>query len=433
MIRMEGKAPQLEVDLVANTIGASQTLPISVKDAQSGIRMLWVALYKDGRETVLFEETLPSRGFGRGGNQLKKVYNIAIDPLQIGLSDGNALLRVVARDHSWRHWGHGNKVYLEKEVVIDTIPPQINMVSQVHNISQGGTGLVVYRLSEACPVSGIAVGDHFFRGYPGPFADKTVYLAFMALAHDHSPDTEVYVKAIDSAGNNSRKGFHLYIKKRKFKKDVIRLSDGFFRRKLPEFENVIPSQIGPSPVDRFLYINRDLRTLNYQTIRDLVQSTDAKIYWSKAFSRLPASAKQAGFGDRRDYTYKGQVIDKQVHLGIDLASTAQSPVPAANRGKVAFAGNLGIYGQSVVIDHGYGVFSMYAHLSSMATEPGQVVKRGAIIGMTGRTGMAGGDHLHFSMLIHNTFVNPREWWDLSWIQNNITNKIERALASLPSG
>jgi len=430
---MESGAPELEMGLDTNTIGATQTLPISVTDTKSGIRMLWVALYKDGRETVLFQEELPSKGFARGGDKFTKSYSIEIEPRKVGISDGKALLRVVARDHSWRHLGHGNKVYLEKEVIIDTIPPQVNLVSHVHNISQGGAGLVLYRLSEACPVSGIAVGDNFFPGQPGPFPDQTAHLAFMALAPDHAPETEVYVKAVDSAGNSSRKGFHLYIKKRKFKHDVIRLSDGFFRRKLPEFDNVIPAQIGSSPVDRFVYINRDLRALNYQTVSELVQSTDTKIYWSKAFSRLPGSAKQAGFGDRRDYKYQGQVIDKQVHLGIDLASTAQSPVPAANRGKVAFADNLGIYGQAVMIDHGYGVFSMYAHLSSMAVKPGQIVNRGAIIGTTGRSGMAGGDHLHFSMLIHNTFVNPLEWWDRGWIKNNITSKIERAQASQPSG
>jgi len=433
LIRMEGEAPQLEVDLVANSIGALQTLPISVTDDKSGIRMLWVAIYKDGRETVLFQETLPSKGFARGGDQFTKSYNIVIEPAKAGLSDGKALLRVVARDHSWRHLGHGNKVYLEQEIVIDTIAPQINLVSHVHNISLGGAGLVLYRLSEACPVSGIVVGDRFYRGYSGPFADKTVHLAFMALAHDHAPDTEIYVKAVDSAGNTSHKGFHLYIKKRSFKKDVIRLSDGFFRRKLPEFQNVIPADVGASPVDRFLYVNRDLRVLNYQAVGELVQKTDPEIYWRKAFTRLPGSAKQAGFGDRRDYQYQGKVIDRQVHLGIDLASTAHSPVPAGNRGKVVFADNLGIYGQSVVIDHGYGLFSMYAHLSSMAVAPGKIVEKGAIIGTTGRTGMAGGDHLHFSMLVHNTFVNPVEWWDLAWIRNNITSKIERAQANMPPG
>ena len=433
LLRMEGQPPKVEIIFDSQTIGASQTLPITVSDKKSGVRMLWVGLYKDGRETVLFEEKEPSAGVFKGGDRLAKSYNIQIEPREVGLSDGSALLRVVARDYSWRRLGHGNITYIEKEILIDTIPPQIETLSSIHNISYGGSGLVIYRLSEDCPVNGIAVGDDFYPGYPGTFEDENIQMAFMALAHDHAPQTEIYIKAVDSAGNTSHKGFHLYEKKRNFPQDTIRLSDGFFRRKLPEFDQKIPPQVNASSVDRFLYVNRDLRAQNYETLRKLVQTTDAEIYWSRNFLRLPGSAKQAGFGDRRNYTYQGQVIDKQVHLGIDLASTSQSPIPAANRGKVVFADYLGIYGLSVLIDHGYGLFSMYAHLSSKNVAPGEIVKKGTIIGTTGRTGMAGGDHLHFSMLIHNTFVNPVEWWDMAWIQNNITNKIKRVQSKLQSG
>jgi murein DD-endopeptidase MepM/ murein hydrolase activator NlpD len=428
LIRMEGEAPQLEVILTTNAIGASKTLPVSVSDPKSGIRKVWVAIYKDGRETVLFDKEFPALGFAQGGQSHSESFDILIEPRRLGLSDGKALLRVMARDYSWRSLGHGNKTYLEKEILIDTVPPQIDVMSYMHNVSLGGAGLVIYRLSESCTVSGVAVGEHFYPGYAGPFEDKTVYLAFMALAYDQTPDTEMYVKAEDSAGNVSRKGFQYYIKKRAFKKDVIRLTDGFFKSKLPEFDHEIPARVGAALVDRFLFVNRDLRAQNYQTVSNLVQKTEPTIYWDKAFLRLPHAARQAGFAEQRKYQYNGKVIDQQVHLGIDLASTAHSEVPAANRGKVVFAGNLGIYGQAVVIDHGYGLFSMYAHLSSMAVAPGQVVDRGETIGRTGRTGMAGGDHLHFSMLIHNTFVNPLEWWDAAWIQNNITSKIERVNA-----
>jgi len=113
-----------------------------------------------------------------------------------------------------------------------------------------------------------------------------------------------------------------------------------------------------------------------------------------------------------------------VHLGIDLASVSQSPVPAANRGKVVLTENIGIYGKTVIIDHGFGLFSMYSHLSGFGVQEGQIVDRGTIIGQTGTTGFAAGDHLHFGVLVHNTFVNPVEWWDASWIKNNITAKIE---------
>ena len=113
-------------------------------------------------------------------------------------------------------------------------------------------------------------------------------------------------------------------------------------------------------------------------------------------------------------------------MGIDLASVAHSPIPAANTGIVIFAEFLGIYGKTVILDHGFGLFSMYSHLSHIGVEVGDQLVKGDILGRTGITGLAGGDHLHFSMLIRDTFVNPVEWWDTNWIQHNVLSKIEQA-------
>ena len=78
----------------------------------------------------------------------------------------------------------------------------------------------------------------------------------------------------------------------------------------------------------------------------------------------------------------------------------------------------------MVIDHGFGLFSTYSHLSAFDVKQGQVISKGEAIGRTGSTGLAGGDHLHFGIIVHNTFVNPVEWWDANWIKNNISTKIE---------
>ena len=179
-------------------------------------------------------------------------------------------------------------------------------------------------------------------------------------------------------------------------------------------------------MEKFLEINRNLRQANYQKIGAACQNPAQKILWKGAFLRLPKSATRAQYADHRTYYYDGQQIDKQVHLGIDLASLSNSKVPAGNAGVVVFAQSLGIYGNTVILDHGFGLFSMYSHLSQIAVNPGDVVSRGDQLGRTGSTGMAGGDHLHFSMLIDGIFVNPVEWWDINWIQNNVTAKIERA-------
>ena len=175
-----------------------------------------------------------------------------------------------------------------------------------------------------------------------------------------------------------------------------------------------------------LAINRDQRQADYEKIRELCKTPARVLYWSRRFLRLPKSAPRAGFADHRTYTYKGREIDRQVHLGTDLASTEHSPVPAANGGVVAFADRLGIYGRTVFIDHGFGLFSMYAHLNQISVKDGQSINRGDILGKTGSTGLAGGDHLHFAILIQNTFVNPIEWWDATWIKHNISSKIDMA-------
>jgi murein DD-endopeptidase MepM/ murein hydrolase activator NlpD len=182
-------------------------------------------------------------------------------------------------------------------------------------------------------------------------------------------------------------------------------------------------------VDRFLFVNRDLRKANYRTIAQVCRSSDKQLHWRGIFARLPNAANRARFADHRTYYYKKKEIDRQVHLGIDLASLANSPVPAANNGVVVFAEPLGIYGNTVIIDHGFRLFSMYSHLSFIAVKAGDNITKGATLGRTGSTGMAGGDHLHFSMLINDRFVNPVEWWDKKWIQNNVQSKIEQVKSS----
>jgi murein DD-endopeptidase MepM/ murein hydrolase activator NlpD len=131
----------------------------------------------------------------------------------------------------------------------------------------------------------------------------------------------------------------------------------------------------------------------------------------------------SAFADRRTYVYSGREVDQQTHLGFDLAATRATPVPAGNDGKVALAGYFGIYGNTVVLDHGYGLMSLYAHLSQIDVAKGQSVARGDVLGRTGATGLAGGDHLHFTLLIQGLPVNPNEWWDPHWIRDHVAGPL----------
>jgi hypothetical protein len=421
--RYEGEKPELTLELITPFIGKTQDLEIYLKDSKSGLRRLWISLVKDGKEIPLLEEEFPSSGVVATGTLNEKRISFRIDPEKLGLPDGEAILRMAVWDYSWRGGFDGNQTYIEKELTIDTRAPQVEIYSRAHNVSQGGSGLVIYKLSEPCPRSGIRVGDRFFAGYGGAFQDPNLYLAFFGLTHKQGPGTELFVAATDRAGNTTRAGLTHYIRRKKFKKDTIRLSDRFLNRKIPEFNLNLPDA---SPVEKFLAINRDQRAADYEKIQKICESPQRVMHWSGRFLRLPKSAPRAGFADHRIYTYKGKEIDRQVHLGADLASTEHAPVPAANNGVIVFADQLGIYGRSVFIDHGFGLFSMYSHLNQIDVKKGQTVAKGDILGKTGTTGLAGGDHLHFGILVGDTFVNPIEWWDATWIKHNISSKLDMA-------
>jgi len=431
IIRLEGEKPSITLKLPSRAIGVSQTATISISDKRSGVRRVWVGLLQDGKEVDLLNKSFPGAGFIKGGKVHEEPsLTIEIEPKKKDFSDGKAILRMVVWDYSWRGWWRGNKTYAEKEVWIDTKPPEVEVLSKFHNVNQGGAGLVIYRLSEPCPASGAYVGEAFFPGYSGYFSDANVLMAFFSLNYKQGPGTEILVKAVDQAGNSARSGLNFHIRKKVFKKDVIRISDKFLSRKMPEFDGDIPQEAKSTAVDKYLYVNRKLRNASYKRIIEVTAKTDAVVYWDGPFLRLPRSKRSAGFADDREYKHQGRTIDKQVHLGVDLASVLHSPVPASNRGKVAFAGYIGIYGKTVIIDHGFGLFSMYSHLSGIDVKKGHIAEKGEIIGRTGSTGLAGGDHLHFSMAVHHSPVNPIEWWDAGWIKNNITTKMDTIKSGL---
>lgn len=425
--RFEGTEPEVNIEGMTHFIRKSQPLSLSVSDGNSGLRSISVLLEKEGKEIPLLDREFPSFFTLGKGRVRDENTDLTIEPVKLGLEDGKALLRISAEDYSWRNWWNGNKREIVRDIVIDTRPPRIAVLNRQHNIVQGGSGLVIYRLSEPCTRSGVRVGDNFFPGYSAEnlpeIQDSSIFLCFIALNYLQGRGTPLQIEAEDPAGNSVSAGFYHYIRSRKFKDDIINISDGFLNEKMPEFEGLI-RKTDASPLEKFLEVNRDIRKRNTSRFKNMGTQTANTLMWQGPFLRLPNSARRASFADHREYRYKGETIDRQVHMGVDLASLAYAPVPAANGGKVIFAEYIGIYGETVVIDHGFGLFSAYSHLSSMDVQVGQRLSKGDIIGKTGTTGMAGGDHLHLGMIVHNTFVNPVEWWDPAWIKNNVTSKIK---------
>jgi len=277
---------------------------------------------------------------------------------------------------------------------------------------------VVYKIDDTVEKHGLTVNGHYNPGFPVSTEEDGRFLAFFGLPYDTETIDSAVVSATDLAGNTGEAAFGMILKKQNFKHDTINISDNFLNLKIPEFAQTNPELTG-SPVEQFVYVNSKVRGENYGTIVAATANPSPLRLWQGPFERMARSSRMAGFAEYRTYYYNNAEIDKQVHLGIDLASTKQAEVHAANRGNVVFAGYLGIYGNTIILDHGQGIFSLYSHLSEIGVAVGELKDKGAVIGLSGSTGMAGGDHLHFSMIINGIFVTPVEWWDPQWLQLNI--------------
>jgi murein DD-endopeptidase MepM/ murein hydrolase activator NlpD len=422
--RFEGEKPKVDVDLSLKAIGSSGKISGNVSDKKSGIKKIWIALSRDGKDYVVYENEFKTKFFSRKGWVHEFPVNVTIEPKRLGLSDGPVLLKIRVNDCALRGWFSGNVTYIEKNVAIDSQPPSIDVLTKSHNLVPGGAGLIIYKVSEPVERTGVRVGDNFFPGYSGYFKDSNIFLAFFALDHTQGPGTTLSLEASDLAGNITKTNFVHYIANKTFKSDTINITDSFLDSTLSGFSaDGYPGDPGDK-LKKFLWINNELRKMNGDRIMSMGPFTDRELYWSRPFLRLPASAPRANYADHRSYMYNGKKIDEQYHLGVDLASLQQADVPAANKGKVVMAENIGIYGNTIVIDHGFGLFSTYSHLSRFRVKVGDMVEKGTIIANTGQTGLAGGDHLHFGMFVHNVFVNPIQWWDPSWIENNISSKIK---------
>jgi murein DD-endopeptidase MepM/ murein hydrolase activator NlpD len=316
-----------------------------------------------------------------------------------------------------------------RTIEVRLTPPQVAVLSQFHYVNHGGSEMVVYRVNPPDAESGVRVGDREYRGFPAGGADAALRVAFFALLWDQDLNTPITVFARDSVGNESSGSFDFRVFPKQFRKSTINLDDRFLARVVPPILQNSTELAVDDPgnfLASYLAINRELRRMNNETIASLALATSSEILWRGPFKQLINTAVEAGFADQRTYVYNGSDVDHQVHLGFDLASTSAAPVLAANRGRVLHAGWLGIYGNCVILDHGMGLQSLYAHLSSIEVSSGQLVESEAQLGRSGATGLAGGDHLHFTMLLAGNAITPIDWWSAQWVQDRVLRKFAEA-------
>jgi hypothetical protein len=425
-----GPAPSLGLESQWPAIGRYNTLIATFSEPSHGLAEVRLELQQGDRLEVLDQKRytpgLPLPRFlggGRGTPQAVLQGDAGTD-VHDWLAEGEAVIRAVA-ERSSGFLRSPAPVVEERVVAVRRQPPRLLLVSTQHYARQGGSGAVVYRVGDTARRSGVRAGTFEATGFRLPGGEDSDRFALYAIPWDVGDANEVRLFAEDDAGNRSELPFLDLFKPMPFRSDTIRIDDGFLERVVPAIASqTVDFDDSGSLLDQYLRINGDLRRRELERVAELAGSSRRKFLWSGPFLQMPNTALKANFAQTRTYLYNGREVDRQTHLGLDLASTARAPVPAPNSGVVAFAGWMSLYGNAVIIDHGYGLLSLCGHLSTVEVAEGDPVEKGQLVGTSGATGLAGGDHLHLEIFIQGQSVDPLEWLDAKWIRDNLASKLD---------
>jgi len=399
-------------------IGHTSTVPFVVQATRGQVARVEARVIQNDKSSVALTQD------GALGPRVE--IPLAIDAAALGLREGAATLEIWGRDDFWRPLRQRDRMVASVPLTVDLTPPRIEVVASTQYLAPGGVGVVVFRATDASRAD-VSVGAVPFPS----FAAGAQRVALIALPYDYTAGTPIKISAQDEAGNLASRGVVAEILPRRFRRDRIEVRDAFLELKVPE---LLPQRPPSQPlIDGFLVINRDLRRQAEEAKRRIAAKTADKPLWEGPFVQPRNTKVFSNFAETRTYVYGGREIDTQVHLGFDLASTKQAPVPAANKGTVVFAGPLTIYGNAVVLDHGWGLMTLYGHLSTIGVKVGDTVDKEGELGRSGDTGLAVGDHLHYEVLVNGISVTPVEFWDAKWIRDRFNGPLKAAGLTVIAG
>jgi murein DD-endopeptidase MepM/ murein hydrolase activator NlpD len=420
-------------------VGQNTQLEFSVETPDGTFSSIEAVLEQDGQPTTVFSTDPSAQPAGEmkqdSANRIFVIRPIGKQALP-NLKSGPARVIVTASNPVF-YGIRTATTSITRDLEVRLDPPRVGVLSLHHFVNHGGPEFVVFRATPADVTAGVRIGEVEYPAFAGSsvgIQDPAARIAFFVLGYDQDRAAPISVFARDVAGNQATSPVEHRVTPKPFAKSRIEINDAFLQRVVPAIaQNTPGGNIDTSDlVKGFLVINRDLRRQNNETISKLAAKTRPEMMWRDAFAQLGNTSIQSRFADYRTYFNNGNEIDQQVHLGFDLASLQQAPVTASNRGEVIFADYLGIYGNCVILDHGLGVQSLYAHLSTIDAKVGDVVDKGQTLGRTGSTGLAGGDHLHFTLLVNGVATSPIEMWDPQWMEDRVFRKIREAGGQAPT-
>ncbi len=436
---LDRSGPELLIEEGQET-GSGRIFTVTARDSY-GIRSVVVSYTQadKSKELARIED---------GEAQTERQLKLTLPTASEGFKDGKSIISVDASDAGiW-----ANSATTTKEILVDSKFPRIEVLSQQHVVAQGGSELVLLRVRDenlsrvSVTVQGIDFPAFPLKDLDPEFDAATdLYGVLFALPMGFDPTRDkVEALATDAAGN-VRKVIIAFRVAMARQIDVNpKLTREFLLTNLPDLlasygrwsKGVVPDQVTIEQADDqtligyFKMINESFRALLQDKLKELLSGKISARAWQGDFVKPMSSATTSVFGERRGYTLQGVSAGGSIHYGLDLASFANDIVKATNSGTVVFAGEFGIYGETVIVDHGLGLSSLYGHLSSISVQVGESIVAGAELGRSGKTGLAGGDHLHFEFRVNNIPATPIEWWDPKWVRDHVTGKVAGLKAAL---
>lgn len=223
-----------------------------------------------------------------------------------------------------------------------------------------------------------------FEGENFPMIDSTQELTKFALIpvpfNSLPRKTKIKISAESNAGKEE-------------KELLFSVIDGQYRHETLKVQN---SKINPSKINAKRIMDEQ------KEVGALYKIETPKRFWSGKFSPPLPSEITSPFGNKR--IYNGQM--KSFHQGMDFRAKIGTEIKAPEAGEVVLAKDLYLTGWTVILDHGYGLFTVYCHMSKLGVKVGQVVKKSEVLGLSGDTGRVSGPHLHWGAVISRSKINP---------------------------
>ena len=269
---------------------------------------------------------------------------------------------------------------LSQEIEAGSYPVSVSM--EPEEIPLGGIALASIKINDEIKLLDVRFLGEKIPYHPDPSGRG--YFALLGAGLDCEPGT--HILTVKWQGPDGRPDLYSH--------EVLVMARSFPVERLSVPERMV--EFPPKVLERVLE--------DQKAVKRTCNKISNKLYWQRPFIWPVSSKILSPFGLRRIFNNK----PRSPHSGVDLRAPEDTPILASNYGKVVMARDCYLSGKTIILDHGGGLFTLYAHLASCKVREGQEVKRGQVVGLSGSTGRATGPHLHWGVSLLGKRLDPAE-------------------------